>query len=283
VGEGGATATTSNHKDNNQNNDASSSSSSSNPKGWVHVKDVLWVPVFARTNAGHKFVRRRITNGSLIWTDRDYRYGSIPEEILGGTQVCMEHVLGPGTRLELDVKRPATLYLITEKEVMGGERPRDGAILPDLRKLGWGEMADAPTVRGNKYGGKPQVGACELCVLTFNGIVCKVVFRLPVAPGITRLPTTRWNLTCCIVAVHRGPARPKDEERSKIIMDFEALPLKSCKKEDTNLKYPDLRFSDIGIIDDISESRVSYSVAIKSSSAYTFSLEEVIIFNDGIR
>jgi len=180
-------------------------------------------------------------NGVQVWTDRGYLFMNVPEEMVNGTQVGTNHILSANTTIELDVKRPANLYVITEKP--GQNAARDGGIISEMREQGWSVMLDAPTINGSAYGQKTQI-----------------VLRLPVAPGIVRLPSSKSELCVSIVAVSRGPVtgqnndskagncgvtRMTEEEQPSSSSDRTYL----CERmvRETKYKYPLLQYSDIDI------------------------------------
>mmetsp|Transcript_1666 Transcript_1666/g.3140 ORF Transcript_1666/g.3140 Transcript_1666/m.3140 type:complete len:399 (-) Transcript_1666:106-1302(-) len=239
----------------------------------VESKNNLWVPIVARTNGKHVFLRRRMEEGSQVWTDRDYKYAKIPPEMVGGTQVSTNHVLPAGTWVELDVKKPATLYLITEKEtpqIQGSqEDPRDGRILPTLRAQGWAELDAAPDVVGYRYGQKPQVA-----------------LRLPVAPGMVRLPTAQLQLTFCIVAVARSSPEPvgvaedvATVEMQEAVEAHEIAPASSSMEipSGPQLRYPNLRYVDLAVGMPGALNVAGLSLIERSRFEYDFKLEQEVM------
>mmetsp|Transcript_18291 Transcript_18291/g.30301 ORF Transcript_18291/g.30301 Transcript_18291/m.30301 type:complete len:392 (+) Transcript_18291:52-1227(+) len=250
--------------------------SSGDVQGWVKVnKNPLWVPVIAKTNQGHVFQRKRMDNGVQVWTDRGYLFMNVPEEMVNGTQVGTNHILSANTTIELDVKRPANLYVITEKP--GQNAARDGGIISEMREQGWSVMLDAPTINGSAYGQKTQI-----------------VLRLPVAPGIVRLPSSKSELCVSIVAVSRGPVtgqnndskagncgvtRMTEEEQPSSSSDRTYL----CERmvRETKYKYPLLQYSDIDIAASYDPQRAAtptqmYSLNFEHQQL-GFALEETVL------
>ncbi len=114
-----------------------------------------------------------------MWSDRDFVFRSLPNELKGGLHVVFPHIIPLGTSISLELKRKSRIYVILESSDRNGELPTA------LSKQGWQLSTTAPTIEGKKYGGQ------KLTMLYTDA-----------AAGVLNIPKTRTKETC--LSVRRG-------------------------------------------------------------------------------
>jgi len=117
-----------------------------------------------------------------VWSDRDYTFTSVPDEIRGAKLFQGPHKsISSGTTITITVSGNATLYLSFEAERPSGS-PRDGGFPNSLPDAGWSNTGQ---------------------VLTWD-IEDMQVWSKSVEAGTVRLPSTATSSTVMSIGIREG-------------------------------------------------------------------------------